>query len=384
MSHPESKNHAGEGHLEPSRFKDTLEDAVHFLKYAAKTGVEVDRDTRDAILKARASFSTGWDEVTVKQLLGALTKLAARLPEAAKSLPSGDAKKTGHRYWIIAIVLAVLIIPYSLFSLVSSSLSDSIRKDISTANDLAVKLTSELGSSSQAAGTDPCAPSPVASSRAAESPTTNLTAGLSRVDVITQLQTFASTIRAIDTRASELNWYVLRKVNDPFEALRPARTAPSDEKTKDEKAKALKVTLQLPVPLPADLARVAECRISVYQDVRYFGQSVVDEVAVWYNAFAVVVLPVLYALLGTCVYLVRRFEREMGNRSFTRSHADYHRFLVAGVAGAVVGFFSNFTVSTGSSISPLAIAFVAGYSVDIFFSFLDSLIKRTSSASPAA
>src|SRR5262249_11314239 len=143
-----------------------------------------------------------------------------------------------------------------------------------------------------------------------------------------------------------------------------------DDKAKDDKAKArkLKLTLQLPVPLPADLAPVAECRISVYQDIRYFGQSGVDEVARWYNAFAVVVLPVLYAFFGTCVYLVRKFEGEMRNLKFTRSHADYHRFLVAGVAGAVVGFFSNFTVSTGSSISPLAIAFVAGYSVDIFFS----------------
>jgi putative flippase GtrA len=78
----------------------------------------------------------------------------------------------------------------------------------------------------------------------------------------------------------------------------------------------------------------------------------------------------------------------MSNRTFTRSHADYHRFLVAGVAGAVVGFFSNFALSAGSSISPLAVAFLAGYAVDVFFSFLDGLIqasmKKSTSPTPPA
>jgi hypothetical protein len=385
MSHPEIKKlPVAEKHIEPSQFKDTLEDAEHLLKYAAEIGIEVDAHTRDAVLEARALSSTGWDEVTATHLLAALTKLAARLkPVTAGSLRAsgnGESKATGRRYWIIAIVLAVLIIPYSLFSIVSSALSDSIRKDISAANDLAVKLTSELGASSQTAGTNPCAPSSDPPAGADSSATANQTAGVSRVDVITQLQSFASTIRAIDTRALQLNLYVLHEVNDPFASLRPTRTGPLDESAKkaaEENAKTLKATLQLPLPLPDNLARVAECRISVYQDVRYFGQSVVDEVAVWYNAFAVVVLPVLYALLGTCVYLVRTFEQETGNRTFTPSHADYHRFLIAGVAGAVVGFFSNFALSVGSSISPLAIAFLAGYAVDAFFSFLDGIMRAS-------
>src|SRR5215467_1842015 len=125
MSHPEpKKTHAADGHLEPFRFKDTIEDAENLLKYAAEIGIEVDPDCRDAILKARASFSAGLDEVTVKDLLGALTRLAGLLkPVTAESLKAsrnGDAKAAGRRYWIIAIILAVLIIPYSLFSIVSS------------------------------------------------------------------------------------------------------------------------------------------------------------------------------------------------------------------------------------------------------------------------
>jgi putative flippase GtrA len=70
------------------------------------------------------------------------------------------------------------------------------------------------------------------------------------------------------------------------------------------------------------------------------------------------------------------------------SRANLARFLIAGIGGAVVGLFGNFTITQEASISPLAIAFLVGYAVDVFFSFLDGLVqtftKRKSSAgSPA-
>lgn len=353
MSHPETRKiHVAEKHVDPAHFKDTLEDAEHLLKYAAEIGIEIDGPTRDAILEARATFNAAWDETTAAHLLAALTRLASRLkPVTAESLKAskdGESSATGRRYWVIAIVLAVLIIPYSLASYVTSSISDSIRKDIATANDLAVKLTTQV-------------------------PTPELPPGLNRSDVVTELQTFASTIRGIDSRASQLNWFILRKIKDPFEELRPG--AAKDPAKSQEMAKELKEKLQLPVPLPNDLSMVSADRISVYQDVRYYGQSVVDDVSMWYSAFATCILPVLYALLGTCVYLVRTFEQEMSSRTFMPSHADFHRFLIAGIAGAVVGFFSNFAINTGTSVSPLAVAFLAGYAVDVFFAFLDGLMQ---------
>jgi hypothetical protein len=75
------------------------------------------------------------------------------------------------------------------------------------------------------------------------------------------------------------------------------------------------------------------------------------------------------------VYLIRTFEQEMSNRTFKPSHADFHRFLVAGIAGAVVGFFNNFAINTGTSVSPLAVAFLAGYAVDVFFPFLEGFMQ---------
>jgi hypothetical protein len=110
--------------------------------------------------------------------------------------------------------------------------------------------------------------------------------------------------------------------------------------------------------------------------VRSFAQSVGEDVTVFYGAFIACVLPVLYALLGTSAYLLRSFEQDMSNRTFTPSHTDSPRFLIAGIGGAVIGLFNNtFNISQGASIPPLAIAFLVGYAVDVFFSFLESLIQ---------
>jgi hypothetical protein len=49
--------------------------------------------------------------------------------------------------------------------------------------------------------------------------------------------------------------------------------------------------------------------------------------------------------------------------------------LIASIGGAVVGLFNNFTLTQGASISPLAIAFLVGYAVDVFFAFLEGLLK---------
>ena len=117
-----------------------------------------------------------------------------------------------------------------------------------------------------------------------------------------------------------------------------------------------------------------ERRTQVYQHVRSFAQSVLDSVSLFYGAFASCVLPVLYALFGTCAFLLRNFEQEMISRTFTPSPANSARFLIAAIGGSVVGLF-NFTLTQGASVSPLAIAFLVGYAVDVFFTFLEGLLQ---------
>ena len=140
LTSPPITDHTGSGSTPFGFFMDNLADAERLLKYAAESGIEIDPDIRSSVLAARAECRTGWSEKTVAHLLDSLTKLAARLkPVTAESLKacSRDSRGIVQTYWVVAICLAILIIPFSVASFVTSAISDAIRKDIVAANELA-------------------------------------------------------------------------------------------------------------------------------------------------------------------------------------------------------------------------------------------------------
>jgi hypothetical protein len=346
---------------------------MRLLLYAAEMGRPVDDTTRASVLRASIATRTGWDSTVAANLLAALTKLSAQAsPVTAESLKaySDDTRPTirSLRKWTIC--LAIPIIVFSVLGFVSSAISNVIRTDITTANDLVVKLRPELGTTKAPKGGTPDKPLPE---------------GLNEAEVITQLQQYASTIRAIDARSRQLNWFVFGAERDPFAQDRwNSKLSEDDNKAHQQ---TLKDKFQLPVGIPNMPAALDELT-DTYQDVRSFAQDVLDVVSVYYGAVTNCLLPVLYALLGACAYLLRNFEEQLKTKTFVPSRSNWARFLIAGIGGAVVGLFGNFTVTQGVSISPLAIAFLVGYAVDVFFSFLEGMLqtfnKRKSSASSLA
>jgi hypothetical protein len=330
----------------PAYFKEALEDAERLLKYAAEIGVDVEADTRTAILQARAAYPQGWTEDIAAQLLLALTRLAARLkPVTAASLKAyhSETRPTMHHYLVWAVLLSAVIIPASIATFVTSNISQEIRSEIVTANALAVKLTTELG------------------------PPPRPDIGLA--EEVTDLQEYASTVRLIFARAGRLNWYVFPRVHVPLPLERPEdKTALGQYKLSEY----LKTKFELPVPL-TNLPEARDHMTETYQDVRYFAQTIMTDVTTFYGALTSCILPILYALLGTCAYLLRTFEDQMSTRTFTPSAANSARFLIAAIGGTVIGLFGNFTQQ--ASASPLALAFLVGYAVEVFFSFLEGLIR---------
>src|SRR5271165_6251240 len=353
--------------LEPrDYFTETLNGAQRLLKYAAETGTDVNDDVRNHILKGMTVGNNGWTEEMAANLLTAATKLAAQLkPVTPESLKWYEkARGTVHTYLWVAICLAAVIGPFSVASFVASAISTAIRTDIATGNELAVKLRVELGPPPALVQPTPSAPG-ASSAPAPTNSTVSASAappGLNSSDVITDLQQFASINRAIDARARQLNVLLLHKVRDPYGAA--IRTDPNKAHE----------TFQLPDGLP-NLAVAAAKVTRTYKDVRYFAQNLLDDVSFYYGAFTACVLPVLYALLGTCAYLVRSFEQQMSTRTFVPSETNLARFLIAGIGGAVVGLFNNFTITQAVSIPPLALAFLVGYAVDVFFAFLETLLQ---------
>lgn len=89
-------------------------------------------------------------------------------------------------------------------------------------------------------------------------------------------------------------------------------------------------------------------------------------------------LPMLAAALGVFVYILRNASTQFLNLSFRASDVSNYwpRIILGVVSGLVIGWFLGQDPSgVLASISPAAVAFITGYSVEIFFNLLDSIIK---------
>ena len=95
------------------------------------------------------------------------------------------------------------------------------------------------------------------------------------------------------------------------------------------------------------------------------------------------ILPLLYGLFGGFAFVLRSISAETKNMTFTpASNIKFGlRIHLGALAGLVVGFlwgdFDSQSLGIINSLSPLAVAFLAGYSVDFLFKTLDSLIGTT-------
>lgn len=90
-------------------------------------------------------------------------------------------------------------------------------------------------------------------------------------------------------------------------------------------------------------------------------------------------LPLLYGGLGATTYVVRELIEDTRNRTFrVESQSAYGLRIVLGiVAGLAIGWFSvasqNASKISGFEITPAALSFIAGYSVEVLFSVMDKV-----------
>ncbi len=90
-------------------------------------------------------------------------------------------------------------------------------------------------------------------------------------------------------------------------------------------------------------------------------------------------LPLVYGFLGTCVFILRDLSSKIRFHAFTRaSTINFHIRLCLGTLGglAVVWFVTpEKAAEPFLSLSPLALAFLAGYSVELLFAAMDTMIN---------
>ena len=311
-----------------------LSDTELMLAHAAETGKEVNPEVIATLTNAREAHARrAWTKALTEQFWPAYTRLCASIkPVTGESLAACEGNGLANilkRYRTGTLYLVLLILPLSIIMFINTSISNEINDRIKENNALTVTLHDRL---------------------------IKIQAGTAQTDrdLNTELQQFATSNRSLYSLASILNWFILRVEQDPL----------SD----GDKRQAL----QLPVPL-TDPASAGFDKIKTYQDIRTYAKDVQQMNLMIYGAITAYLLPILYALLGACAYALRSLSQQIIARTYTPTYADFARIIIAVIAGLVVGLFNNFT--QGISLSPLAVAFLVGYAVEIFFSFLDAFLE---------
>ena len=105
-------------------------------------------------------------------------------------------------------------------------------------------------------------------------------------------------------------------------------------------------------------------------------------------------LPLFYGILGAGTFVLRSLSKEIEEETFSEDKGTQHllRVSLGALAGILVGWFSflipSETTPFVGSISPLAIAFLVGYNIEVFFSLMDralfSITERLQRPAPAS
>jgi hypothetical protein len=120
-------------------------------------------------------------------------------------------------------------------------------------------------------------------------------------------------------------------------------------------------------------------QIKAYQQIRNYALSLYKTDSIIYGGITTYLLPTFYALLGAYLYGFRLYSRLMRRSTYLPSAAHSARFYIAAIAGLVVGLFGSL-LPKSLALSPLAVAFLVGYAVEAFFSWLDDVIAKLKTA----
>lgn len=135
----------------------------------------------------------------------------------------------------------------------------------------------------------------------------------------------------------------------------------------------------------ADIGSARKSAVELLRDFVYLGfsgsdvvddfrmQSIAQQVYIFLSDY---IYPLLAGALGACVSLLRAIfaqlrEKRLHLRVFKSA---YLRIAVGTIAGIVIGWVASDDMQTGISLTPLALAFAAGYAVEIIYNLLDRFV----------
>jgi hypothetical protein len=405
-----------------------LEDCEKMLDYAADKAIELPPESIRAIAVAREAFARGkWTPDIEKDLYAAKTSIAKAIqPCSLETLASGtisDAKKIARFYSRLTLWLVIFIVPVSMLCFTGSDLSVKGKSLIDQNDKNALLIHDQLQDYRIAiikAKAVQGASAPAASA-SAEKTRTGAAPSLKNGDLIriASGSTQASDAAAAPAPASD-SWEITDLGLSQTPAARLLKETLQDFSRNNRQLYAetlwlIRLTghgsdnvygspwmlsgptqrenleLLLPILLeptdagtqisippkaigPEDAVDDGMRKLAVYQDIRAMAQNAERTSDIFWGAVTSYLLPVLYAVLGALAYILRESAAQISSRTFDPANARYSnrtRLIIALIVGSVIGLFGSVWKTQVGSASPLAVAFLAGYAADAFFSFLD-------------
>jgi len=329
-----------------------LGDVERLLIHVVGRGHRLEGEQAAALLQAREArrdgILTSEAATGLVNLFGALSLQAKPATAASLRTPAGGScAKRSRRYRNHVLVLTALIVPFSLATFISFGLTNLMKKDLDRANSLSLSLQGELPNLADPAG-----------GRAPLPP------GVTQGQVNEQVQQLETTLRVVYNRAVFVRDLTLFVVPDPFAV---------DAKIRKQRFQSATATGDSSTDATA-------AKIGLLREVAPFIEELIDTAAVMYGAINACVLPLLYAWLGACAFLLRSACNERDDGVAIGWHPAHARLVMAGIGGMVIGFFNNLVIDSGASVSPFALAFLVGYATDMFYDVLEHAITSLAGA----
>ncbi|MBV9203084.1 MAG: hypothetical protein JO320_14925 [Alphaproteobacteria bacterium] len=365
----------GDKYAPDSFATDALDETHLLLAYAASAGINIEPEVSEAIARARAANERhSWNADIEAKFWPAKSKLSQSVkPVTVDSLAAGKfgaAAIATRRYFLSTVILAAIIVPISIVMFINTAVSNDVRDLLKENDAAAIAVHEQLVNYQSALEQSTRIPRQPADQKGNSGNSPGVSEALLSPNLIEKLAQFARVSRQLFAESRVLNMFILNSAQEPWWA-----SIGKDSTGKD----ITRANLELDVRagdragdgFPSIITQGFE-KLATYQDIRSFARQTQQMNLILYGAITAYVLPVAYALLGACAFALRNMAAQTGTKTYQPSYSNRARLIIALIAGTVVGLFNNFT--QGVSVSPLAVAFLVGYAVEVFFSFLDAFV----------
>ncbi|TDN62611.1 hypothetical protein [Paraburkholderia sp. BL10I2N1] len=424
-------------HYPNSQVAEDLRRAEELVSYAAFSGNDVAPGDIQALSQARtAQTNRAWDSAIESAFYSALDRLAHRAIPVVAETAGAEARRGARRairiYTSSAVVLTFAVVSLSCLLFTVNQISEDVEQTIRQNDAGAMSLHNQLvshgddilrakqkserelrallaSSYSQHYQLQNDTPEVIDAREKAGNDLQALSNSQPALQIKESLQKFATNNRQLFNDVHRirvigrlLNVSVTNRYTDrdpdcaeasskPAMAAGIAASAPAVTDWICDQAR-IRDSLEIKVPMLQATSEMADAsgnavrpesviadgfvKIAAYQDIRAMALYGREIILSFVGAITGFVLPVLYAWLGACAAILRKIKIECETSRF---HPEYSKVAnrshvtCAIIVGIAIGLFSDL-VHGGQNISPLGVAFVAGYASDKFFYFVDRLV----------